>query len=141
MVFFILNPHRFLLPCYCYFLSSSIPSYSSNPHHSMAEKLNLAHKNLRGNVTLMSELKSLKLLDLGELIPPDFGSLSELRKWTGSIWGGIFWINSRMASSINKSCFCHYLSEEQVMKLKKEMTSIEERNCFWVLRIEIGFEE
>ena len=29
IVFFILHPHRFLLPCYRYFLSSSIPSSSS----------------------------------------------------------------------------------------------------------------
>lgn len=82
-------------------------------NHSMVEKLNLAHKNLRGNVTLMSELKSLKLLDLsnnnfGGLIPPDFGSLSELEvldfssnKFEGSIpsqFGGL-----RSLKSLNLS--------------------------------------
>ncbi|KAK2417008.1 leucine-rich repeat receptor tyrosine-protein kinase PXC3 [Trifolium repens] len=66
-------------------------------NHSMVEKLDLSHKNLRGNVTLMSELKSLKLLDLsnnnfGGLIPLSFGTLSELEvidlssnKFEGSI--------------------------------------------------------
>lgn len=73
-------------------------------NHSMVEKLDLAHKNLKGNVTLMSELKSLKLLDLsnnnfGGLIPPSFGTLSELEvldlssnKFEGSIpsqFGGL----------------------------------------------------
>ncbi|XP_057438670.1 leucine-rich repeat receptor-like tyrosine-protein kinase PXC3 [Lotus japonicus] len=52
-------------------------------NHSMVEKLDLAHRNLRGNVTLMSELKALKRLDLsnnnfGGLIPPAFGILSDL---------------------------------------------------------------
>lgn len=66
-------------------------------NHSMVEKLDLAHRNLRGNVTLMSELKALKRLDLSNnnfdgLIPPAFGNLSDLEvldlssnKFEGSI--------------------------------------------------------
>ncbi|XP_057721170.1 leucine-rich repeat receptor-like tyrosine-protein kinase PXC3 [Arachis stenosperma] len=66
-------------------------------NHSMVEKLDLAHRNLRGNVTLMSELKALKWLDLSNnnfdgLIPPAFGKLSDLEvldlssnKFSGSI--------------------------------------------------------
>ncbi|KAJ1408981.1 Tyrosine-protein kinase, active site [Sesbania bispinosa] len=66
-------------------------------NHSMVEKLDLAHKNLRGNVSLMSELKALKRLDLSNnnfdgLIPPAFGNLSDLEvldlssnKFEGSI--------------------------------------------------------
>ncbi|CAI8613971.1 unnamed protein product [Vicia faba] len=66
-------------------------------NHSMVEKLDLSHRSLRGNVSLISELKSLKLLDLsnnnfGGLIPLAFGDLSELEvldlssnKFEGSI--------------------------------------------------------
>ncbi|KAE9585281.1 hypothetical protein Lal_00018248 [Lupinus albus] len=66
-------------------------------NHSMVEKIDLAHRNLRGNVTLMSELKALKQLDLSNnnfdgLIPTAFGNLSHLEvldlssnKFRGSI--------------------------------------------------------
>ncbi|WJX38217.1 DNA helicase [Trifolium repens] len=79
----------------------------------MVEKLDLSHKNLRGNVTLMSKLKNLKLLDLsnnnfGGLIPLAFGTLSELEvldlssnKFEGSIpsqFGGL-----RSLKSLNLS--------------------------------------
>ncbi|WJX38216.1 hypothetical protein P8452_25904 [Trifolium repens] len=82
-------------------------------NHSMVEKLDLSHKNLRGNVTLMSKLKNLKLLDLsnnnfGGLIPLAFGTLSELEvldlssnKFEGSIpsqFGGL-----RSLKSLNLS--------------------------------------
>lgn len=54
---------------------------SSN--HSMVERLDLSHLDLRGNVTLISELKALKWLDLSSndfhgSIPSAFGNLSEL---------------------------------------------------------------
>ncbi|KAJ4979780.1 hypothetical protein NE237_010560 [Protea cynaroides] len=54
---------------------------SSN--RSMVEKLDLSHHELRGNVTLASELRALKWLDLSfnnfhGPIPPAFGNLSEL---------------------------------------------------------------
>ncbi|KAK7378166.1 hypothetical protein VNO80_03603 [Phaseolus coccineus] len=66
-------------------------------NHSMVESLDLSHRNLRGNVTLMSELKALKRLDLSNnnfdgLIPRAFGNLSDLEvldlssnKFQGSI--------------------------------------------------------
>ena len=66
-------------------------------NHSMVEGLDLSHRNLRGNVTLMSELKALKRLDLSNnnfdgSIPPAFGNLSDLEvldlssnKFQGSI--------------------------------------------------------
>ncbi|KAF6141097.1 hypothetical protein GIB67_006542 [Kingdonia uniflora] len=50
---------------------------------SVVEKLSLSHQQLRGNLSLISELKGLKWLDLSMnkfegSIPPSFGSLSEL---------------------------------------------------------------
>ncbi|KAF8403793.1 hypothetical protein HHK36_011899 [Tetracentron sinense] len=50
---------------------------------SMVEELDLSYRQLRGNVTLISELKALKKLDLSYnnfhgAIPTDFGNLSEL---------------------------------------------------------------
>ncbi|KAF7804078.1 leucine-rich repeat receptor-like tyrosine-protein kinase PXC3 [Senna tora] len=66
-------------------------------NHSMVVKLDLSHANLRGNVTLVSQLKALRLLDLSDnnfhgFIPPAFGNLSDLEvldlssnKFDGSI--------------------------------------------------------
>lgn len=68
-----------------------------NPNQSLVETLVLSRRGLRGNVTLISELTSLKRLDLSgnsfqEPIPPSLGSLSELEfldlssnKFEGSI--------------------------------------------------------
>ncbi|XP_043692149.1 leucine-rich repeat receptor-like tyrosine-protein kinase PXC3 [Telopea speciosissima] len=55
----------------------------SSSNLSMVEKLDLSHHELRGNVTLASELKALKWLDLSfnnflGPIPPAFGNLSQL---------------------------------------------------------------
>ncbi|KAK4272525.1 hypothetical protein QN277_021070 [Acacia crassicarpa] len=64
---------------------------------SMVVKLDLSHANLRGNVTLVSQLKALRQLDLSNnnfhgYIPPAFGNLSDLEvldlssnKFEGSI--------------------------------------------------------
>ncbi|KAI4348695.1 hypothetical protein L6164_009387 [Bauhinia variegata] len=51
--------------------------------NSMVEKLDLSHKNLGGNVTLVAELKALKRLDLSNnnfhgVIPSALGNLSDL---------------------------------------------------------------
>lgn len=66
-------------------------------NHSMVVKLDLSRANLRGNVTLVSQLKALRLLDLSNnyfngFIPPAFGNLSDLEildlssnKFQGSI--------------------------------------------------------
>ncbi|KAJ7976781.1 Leucine-rich repeat receptor-like tyrosine-protein kinase [Quillaja saponaria] len=66
-------------------------------NHSMVDKLDLSRRGLRGNVTLISQLKALKRLDLSSnnfrgLIPPAFGNLSDLEvldlslnKFEGSI--------------------------------------------------------
>ncbi|KAK2975730.1 hypothetical protein RJ640_010789 [Escallonia rubra] len=52
-------------------------------NNSMVEKLDLSRRGLQGNVTLVSELKALKWLDLSYnyfhgTIPPAFGNLTEL---------------------------------------------------------------
>lgn len=56
---------------------------SCTPNNSFVERLDLSSHGLQGNVTLISELKSLKWLDLSHnnfhgTIPPAFGSLPEL---------------------------------------------------------------
>ncbi|KAM1197419.1 hypothetical protein ACFX13_009130 [Malus domestica] len=61
----------------------SWPGIGCGLNHSMVEKLDLSHQNLRGNVTLVSELKALKRLDLSYNdfhgpIPSAFGNLSQL---------------------------------------------------------------
>ncbi|GMH20157.1 hypothetical protein Nepgr_021998 [Nepenthes gracilis] len=62
---------------YCYW-----PGILCNSNQTV-EKLDLSHRGLRGNVTLISELKALKWLDLSNnnfygSIPADFGNLSDL---------------------------------------------------------------
>ncbi|KAJ7972218.1 Leucine-rich repeat protein kinase family protein [Quillaja saponaria] len=52
-------------------------------NHSLVEKLDLSRHGLQGNVSLISQLKALKQLDLSSnnfrgLIPPSFGNLSDL---------------------------------------------------------------
>ncbi|XP_009355499.1 leucine-rich repeat receptor-like tyrosine-protein kinase PXC3 [Pyrus x bretschneideri] len=61
----------------------SWPGVGCGLNHSMVEKLDLSHHSLRGNVTLVSELKALKRLDLSYndfhgSIPSAFGNLSQL---------------------------------------------------------------
>ncbi|KAF8398403.1 hypothetical protein HHK36_017330 [Tetracentron sinense] len=61
----------------------SWPGVRCNSNFSMVEALDLSHRELQGNVTLMSEFKALKWLDLSYNnfhgpIPPAFGNLSEL---------------------------------------------------------------
>ncbi|ONH95311.1 hypothetical protein PRUPE_7G063100 [Prunus persica] len=61
----------------------SWPGISCGLNHSMVEKLDLSRHNLRGNVTLISELRALKRLDLSYndfqgSIPSAFGNLSQL---------------------------------------------------------------
>ncbi|KAM0981159.1 hypothetical protein ACFX13_014591 [Malus domestica] len=61
----------------------SWPGIGCGLNHSMVEKLDLSHHNLRGNVTLVSQLKALKRLDLSYndfhgSIPLAFGNLSQL---------------------------------------------------------------
>lgn len=75
----------------------SWPGISCGLNHSMVERLDLSHLDLRGNVTLISELKALKRLDLSYNsfhgpIPSAFGNLSQLEfldlslnKFEGSI--------------------------------------------------------
>ncbi|OVA19385.1 Protein kinase domain [Macleaya cordata] len=55
-----------------------------NSNLSMVEKLDLSHREIQGNATLISELKALKWLDLSYNnfqgpIPPAFGNLTELQ--------------------------------------------------------------
>ncbi|KAI3446474.1 hypothetical protein Pfo_003139 [Paulownia fortunei] len=59
------------------------PGISCSSNNSFVERLDLSKHGLQGNVTLISELKSLKRLDLSVnnfhgIIPPAFGNLSEL---------------------------------------------------------------
>lgn len=61
----------------------SWPGIFCGANHSMVEKLDLSHRELRGNVTLVSQLKALKWLDLSYnnfhgSIPSAFGNMSEL---------------------------------------------------------------
>ncbi|CAL5430915.1 unnamed protein product [Camellia sinensis] len=61
----------------------SWPGIGCALNSSMVEKLDLSHRGLEGNITLVSELKALKWLDLSYnnfhgSIPPSFGNLSEL---------------------------------------------------------------
>ncbi|KAI7991214.1 Leucine-rich repeat receptor-like tyrosine-protein kinase PXC3 [Camellia lanceoleosa] len=61
----------------------SWPGIGCALNSSMVEKLELSHRGLEGNITLVSELKALKWLDLSSnnfhgSIPPSFGNLSEL---------------------------------------------------------------
>ncbi|XP_052176472.1 leucine-rich repeat receptor-like tyrosine-protein kinase PXC3 [Diospyros lotus] len=75
----------------------SWPGIVCNSSKSMVEKLDLSHRGLQGNLTLISELKALKWLDLSYNnfhgpIPPALGNLSELQfldlssnKFRGSI--------------------------------------------------------
>ncbi|KAF4356727.1 hypothetical protein F8388_022476 [Cannabis sativa] len=75
----------------------SWPGITCGYNHSMVIKLDLSHHELRGNVSLISELKGLKWLDLSYnnfhgSIPSTFGNLSELEfldlylnKFEGSI--------------------------------------------------------
>lgn len=73
------------------------PHITCNSDHSSVEKLVLTHQSLQGNLTPLSQLKSLKWLDLSfntfhGSIPQSFGNLSELEfldlsynKFDGSI--------------------------------------------------------
>ncbi|KAL6141426.1 hypothetical protein ACLB2K_059714 [Fragaria x ananassa] len=75
----------------------SWPGISCGLNHSMVERLDLSHHELRGNVTIISGLKALKRLDLSfngfhGSIPSAFGDLSQLEfldlslnKFEGSI--------------------------------------------------------
>ncbi|KAG2683479.1 hypothetical protein I3843_10G032000 [Carya illinoinensis] len=75
----------------------SWPGIGCGLNNSMVERLDLSRRNLRGNATLISELKGLKWLDLSSndfhgSIPSAFGNLSELEfldlslnKFDGSI--------------------------------------------------------
>ncbi|KAI3472192.1 hypothetical protein Pfo_029680 [Paulownia fortunei] len=59
------------------------PGISCSSNNSFVERLDLSRHGLQGNVTLISELKALKWLDLSYnnfhgIIPPAFGNLSEL---------------------------------------------------------------
>ncbi|KAK9290083.1 hypothetical protein L1049_008247 [Liquidambar formosana] len=61
----------------------SWPGIRCGSNQSMVEGLDLSHRDLRGNVTLISELRALKRLDLSfnnfhGSIPSAFGNLSEL---------------------------------------------------------------
>ncbi|KAA8517078.1 hypothetical protein F0562_017371 [Nyssa sinensis] len=61
----------------------SWPGIDCGSNNSMVEKLDLSRRGLQGNVTLISELKALKWLDLSYnnfhgSIPPAFGNLSDL---------------------------------------------------------------
>ncbi|KAA8517089.1 hypothetical protein F0562_017382 [Nyssa sinensis] len=61
----------------------SWPGIACGSNNSMVEKLDLSRRGLQGNVTLISELKALKWLDLSYnnfhgSIPPAFGNLSDL---------------------------------------------------------------
>lgn len=61
----------------------SWPGIGCDSNSSMVEKLDLSRRNLRGNATLISELRALKWLDLSYndfhgSIPSAFGNLSEL---------------------------------------------------------------
>ncbi|XAR69464.1 Receptor protein-tyrosine kinase [Bertholletia excelsa] len=75
----------------------SWPEIGCNLNNSTVEKLHLSHRGLQGNVTLISELKSLKWLDLSYnnfhgSIPPAFGNLSELEFLdlsSNKFWGSI----------------------------------------------------
>lgn len=61
----------------------SWPGITCSLNHSMVERLDLSHRELQGNLTLLSELKGLKWLDLSYnnfhgSIPSAFGNLSQL---------------------------------------------------------------
>ncbi|XP_056171406.1 leucine-rich repeat receptor-like tyrosine-protein kinase PXC3 [Syzygium oleosum] len=61
----------------------SWPGIGCDLRNSTVEEIDLSHRFLRGNVTLISDLRALKRLDLSSnnfhgLIPPGFGNLSEL---------------------------------------------------------------
>ncbi|CAA0812752.1 Leucine-rich repeat receptor-like tyrosine-protein kinase PXC3 [Striga hermonthica] len=60
------------------------PGIFCSSNSSYVERLDLSNRGLKGNITLISELKSLKWLDLSHNnfhgnIPPAFGNLSELQ--------------------------------------------------------------
>ncbi|PIN10282.1 Serine/threonine protein kinase [Handroanthus impetiginosus] len=59
------------------------PGISCSSNNSSVEKLDLSKHGLQGNITIISELKTLKFLDLSfnnfhGIIPPVFGNLSDL---------------------------------------------------------------
>lgn len=61
----------------------SWPGIGCGLNNSLVEKLDLSHLGLQGNVSLISELKALKWLDLSNnnfhgSVPPEFGNLSKL---------------------------------------------------------------